>query len=829
MARMMGTDSKTLLKNALGGNGECSISEFQVLWDSLGNSKKESTLILTETLAAMIAMTEKKNKNVVVNPNSLKNTAIFVALSAEIAAEKEDSLITQKNRALLANQFPKSQELCRILNLLHEPFERQLGPFVIGVSTLHTLDEIDTLAAQASRKDSYVIDGEGLFLFYYLFNLSRKEEKARIVILNSVVNKMLTLTQQLKAKPILAQSTLMALLHILRELMMLRPITDTTFIKRVLHVAQTFYLWPLPYGRVAKEILHLLQWELYVPGAIQRMRLIEDAQSTDKGERLHFFVDKNENPAITYLHIMQARQHVEGRKQTRGDEPCPLKPHTQALVILDTLRAEKIVQQTDLDNLRKLSAEQVSTVYQAMMDVYEEVQRKPEQAVLIRKKGMDGVQQLLATEASNPAALPVDLGDADLNSSPTLPDVTFVSVAGSAELELESGFGANLSFGKAKETQTQFPTSGLYDLYSILLQKYSGTRSEKNDFRVCIIGGGKTVHAMMTAHLHVLQNHDKQFKGLNVRFFIFPTGPNDIGAYIARHDAWYNRHIFTPFRSWQTFVPWINPQFLTEEKLAKEGDPLEAAGKVSHFFREAALSYVRGARFRCNINVYMCAIVFVHDDAKMNNEEEDDIKSSKGDEAASLYLPFCQRVEIGQGVEIAKWIKRNGKFALKGLDPPSPEEIMKDRDFTFKEPSLNMGFTKMDLSGHTKVVNIDETDKFTQLLFANIPRVGDKCCLPDPTVPWLEMYADLSTKGKKTILSAEPRQHVIAASIRSDDPQGIELLVDGTVVPGVRSVTISRMYTSADSQDSKIWNDVTGGAKGQGVIFPVDTFFPFDT
>jgi hypothetical protein len=77
-------------------------------------------------------------------------------------------------------------------------------------------------------------------------------------VLMNTMNKMLTLPQQMKMNPKVAETTLLALLHMFRNVMSQSPVTDAVFMKRSVTTIQQFYLWPCPYGNVTRDLLQLM-------------------------------------------------------------------------------------------------------------------------------------------------------------------------------------------------------------------------------------------------------------------------------------------------------------------------------------------------------------------------------------------------------------------------------------------------------------------------------------------------------------------------------------------------------------------------------------------
>jgi len=157
---------------------------------------------------------------------------------------------------------------------------------------------------------------------------------------------------------------------------------------------------------------------------------------------------------------------------------------------------------------------------------------------------------------------------------------------------------------------------------------------------------------------------------------------------------------------------------------------------------------------------------------------------------------------------------------------------VKDRDFpAFMPPTVSVNFTKMDLSGKIQKLQVEENISYETILVANIPKKNDKRPFPpDPTAPWLEMYAKTKNPGKRNILVTEPRQHVVSLSVSATDiGANFGVIIDGQLFRGLKKIKISRVFQVKGNKKSQIWNNLDGSAtKDRPVVFPIETFFPLD-
>jgi len=285
-----------------------------------------------------------------------------------------------------------------------------------------------------------------------------------------------------------------------------------------------------------------------------------------------------------------------------------------------------------------------------------------------------------------------------------------------------------------------------------------------------------------------------------VKLYLLPLGRNHLSAFVARHDSWYNRNVYIPFRH-QTFVcPWMNCD--DESQLKDEDSELTLPGT---YLRRTVEDYLREAELPFNFNVW-----------KIEGwiEKGKESKDGKDDEKHDSLIPFIQRVEMGLGVTVEQYrIKKNFVETMK------TEEIMKDRGFPqqFTPPEVKVKFVQVDMNGKATQTIDDDPAAYNTILLSSVARLGDKCVPPDPSAPWLEVYGaplkaiKRSGELKKNILLMDNRQHVAFMEITcASESANFMILVDGQLQGPFYKIKIS---PALDSKDRK-------------VTFPIQTFFP---
>ena len=84
------------------------------------------------------------------------------------------------------------------------------------------------------------------------------------------------LPQQLKTLPPVAKSTFLALVHMLKEFLRMRPVANVEYLFTVYKMMEPYTRWPLPYGDVAADFRAFVRTEADSPGAAFRRRLRDE-------------------------------------------------------------------------------------------------------------------------------------------------------------------------------------------------------------------------------------------------------------------------------------------------------------------------------------------------------------------------------------------------------------------------------------------------------------------------------------------------------------------------------------------------------------------------
>ncbi len=376
--------------------------------------------------------------------------------------------------------------------------------------------------------------------------------------------------------------------------------------------------------------------------------------------------------------------------------------------------------------------------------------------------------------------------DVDSSYTPPLPAIEHVRVP----VRLRRGL-------KGDELGPYFPASGVCDRLFSILKAYAADASQPAPkvprlVRLAVSGGDTLLHHVVAAYTLLRKKNPELFHGLRVRFFLLPSSKCHLAAYIARHDSWYYRHVYAPFRSSPLVVPWTRD----DDAAGAEGKAGDGGGIIapSNFMRECVTQYVREASLTLPCVVYQLEGFY----------ENREGKEAEADEV----IPFSQRCEIGHSAYLEELRTR-----LKKPANTKPDDLIKDKNYSFQPQDYSSRFTRADLCGRALKEIIEEPATMTSIVISSVPRKGDLVAPANPAVPTLEMYAQGKidkTKMKRSVLLTEPRQHILDASFSSQVK--FRVLVDGQLYGPYSTIKIS---PCVDSHNVPIY-------------FPVQAFFPID-
>jgi len=839
----------------------------------------------------------------------------------------ESALSSSKNLANQHPMFTQAKEIYRQLNLRFDPRgeEALLAPLILAcVSMYGSIREFERMMdvmGYSTIDDSVDLKGgESAFYYEYLKRLARdghaisNAQKAAaspasaanplsqlLPILQNIVTKLVTLPQQMKMSPKLAETSFCALMHMLRNYLtlhatgaegatppppaggaMLAPLAGTTFLRTALNTLQPFFMWPQPFGGITRELIDMMKAELVVPGTCVRARLTQEVHCTpywdtdvpiapgsgtpapgqaggELTSALFYIYAGDDRQAASFSHILDLKPFKAGSMRRppayvgaadAASVPALLTPTIQAMVLLNMLATEPSTApgvEGDLALIRQCNGEQVYQLYRKAQSLLQAAAERPAESRDIRARGLADLRtQIKAAAAASDrrdlVRLPEKL------SAPFTPSLPLVS-----HLSMPTATTGSFHFDPRDQWRmvgykdAPFAHVPMAEHLGNLLNMYrDATRAQPLTLRLMLAGGDELLHQVLCAWCALRQTRPEVFEGLKPRFFVLPTQRNHLAAFMARHDAWYNRHVYVPSRSDRFLLPWVRPEDDGDDKKGPMGalspkGPGAAGGEAEEdalelppptlFFRRLFESYAREASLTMDAQVWQCEGYVSAESEGLRPDPKAKVPPIPGPDQLT---PFLQRVELGVMAAAAEF-----KRARKLPDSVRLEDIVNGtaaaaRGFDFQNPTeIVVKFTKQDAQGRLTEVVTEEAAVYQSILLSSVPRRGDPTFPAAPTAPTIELAAKLHKSytgnkqaallGRKPALLSDPKQHVVEVEVWAANPNHtFGLLLDGQYFgPYYRVKLLPAFHTTVDAQGRQ-------HTDGKRITFPLQHFFPMD-
>lgn len=639
--RKLGVKVEDLLKSSFTGHGMIPYDYYQMFWFQLGSAGGTTEfmpLILNKLISELErksqppakgkekAAQEENKEDAALSPvllQGLVNTIMFTTLYLK-CNPKDNRILKHLERwseldksKKISSFLPSAAEAVRVLSVMKDE-AAALNTIVISCSTLRTGKEFQELEKCACLDDSNVPDADGCFFFLYL-RAAIVDDASRMEILKATYAKMLSLPAQMKTQPAVAETTLLALLFMLKQFIASGPITDTQFLRKALSGLRQFYLWPKPFGTYTRDILQTLKDELFCPGTLLRTQFDLEAKvahykpvkkNNEYGRAVYYLWEADHPESKTRAAIMELRPRKLTEKKRRGSRvgnldlssTTRLSGTTQAFLMLNLMAEEKEVgaNDSDVEMFSKLTETQIGTLYSKFQEITNNLRTLSiEKAYATRAAELKKFKAEIAALAAKGTAGTTPLPKIPSPYLPELPPLVHTSVE-------------TISSGYHQESKDQlglmcleyipYPTTPFEEQLETIFANYA-TVPKPITVRLVIAGGNKLLHSFLCSYMRMEQIHMEWIKGINIQLFVAPWSSNDLSNFIARHDSWYNRHVHVPSRTPLLVLPFSNPtDELFEPDDTEDAAPVEKPGQ---FLRETMTAYIRSAQQTLPVNVYL--------------------------------------------------------------------------------------------------------------------------------------------------------------------------------------------------------------------------------
>ena len=813
--------------------------EYHLFWSQVANPRESSTFLL-DLLNRFVVVLEKEGKYAVQSSSAPVGGQSAAAISPLSPGSSDtaalDSFLTTLNYLILCmplqhnqpplkawlagwtkqegtrdcHHYPGVKEMTRLLALRLEGAD-MVGPVLIGASTLYNANEFLWLQQAMSDytmlttldDDVWRQSTDTVFYYQHLHALAR-DGRHTGALLQSIINKMLTLQQQMKLNPTVATTTLLSLLHLLHTLLCLSPPHRGLDLQPLLSSLTLYYVWPEPIGGMVRDVWYALCGECSSSGEMMRGRLMEEvttvalklnggaADATDEevGEwcsGCFYFLDADDRHTVQMARVMEMQRWRTNTPRYGKDEPVLLNVKLQAQVVLNALDSEGFVGELEVKAIRAMSDEAIGTVFNECLNVlgalseYEDDAERREQ----RSADLMQVQQLIHSTAASSGGGQSSLASATLTSPylPSLPPVQHVYLPFRLTYEMLN----KEQLAQLKLPSTPYPTTPAFSLLCSLLNSYRACVPSLPDtsltIRLVISGSDDTLHSFLCAYMLVRQQKRDLLQQLDLRLHVVPWGKrSELCGYMARCDGWYARHVYSVFRQPSLLLPSMR---LEEEDIAtQQADTNARPTDLSQLTAPAALyrscieQYIRESNYTLPLQVWQLAAWLEPSDAQQPDH----------------LIPFLQRVEVIAAGRRARTVEAGGGDGVT--------EVL-------------CRYKRVDSAGVMEEERTDDSALYASMLFAIVPRAKEPPFAASVTEAALHFNARLHRNyqrsgGKACALGLEGRGVLGEVEVRCvQAKEGVHVNIDGQVFGPYHRVRLSVVKED-----------------GESVTFPVQTFFP---
>eukprot|EP01083_Nonionella_stella_P164077 541971_1 len=827
-------------------------TEYNYFWLAMKDDAPDVDVYIHLLVQHLLGFMSKNNQHrIPFNAQVLLNTINFLVLRhpTESPSKQVREILGKwfKNRVKYNDQaLPAAKDVLGVLYKQRVEQKNGLDSLIIQCYQFYSHDELSRIADYYKHPTILHVvggiekigrsSGDKVCIWPYLKDLaSRDPDNFRLVIQNTIT-KLRSISGQILLLPKLAEISLLALIFMMRQLISYTRVPDEQWLDKSISNLKRFYLWPVPYGSQARDLLIKLQKERVAPGyaLIQKIwrecRLPEiilnlpDALSVDYGSRSETYDPLDGNEEAT--------------------ESASFRP---LYYLFDVDDAKALL----FANVMKIDAQ---TDWGSSYKVH-----------------------------SGPSAYISALLILNISGHP-LTDY---------RVELpqlhHTGIGCDLkkkefpSPGQMASNEMLYPSNEVLSKLTQLLKNLHELTSEdeKITLRFMIAGGNSILSATASAYASLIRYAQPLLSNFNIEFFILPYSKNHYSEWLARQDPWYNRHIYLPLECRLFVAPSLLPD--TKSKLRSHGH-LHTVGR---FYRQMSESYAREADQLVSLRLWEClcweappytktphqlipfcqrvelgknvdkkgqnemyqfgynAQVFRNRaNTAYNNMVAQEYKNGYddyggvdyGDDPQSILNQMQQQQngsDFNNFSERSLGAQSSNRADTMYDDPTEASDAFEAFDaYDYQPIALDIEWQPVDMLGRPQMAAIEQKSQYLDgASISSVPRYGDKGFPASPDKSGvIHLYCKVrdTTKKKKfqeyALLKAEPSQHVRSATIatsaahtqnnKNNENNKFYIMVDDQIYGKFSRIKIQPMMDPISKEQ---------------VCMPIRTFFPVNT
>eukprot|EP01119_Soliformovum_irregulare_P008913 TRINITY_DN2200_c0_g1_i3.p1 TRINITY_DN2200_c0_g1~~TRINITY_DN2200_c0_g1_i3.p1 ORF type:complete len:847 (-),score=229.92 TRINITY_DN2200_c0_g1_i3:85-2625(-) len=687
--------------------------------------------------------------------------------------------------------------------------------------TLLTLVDLCCSLDTPNSSDSEILEFKSMgpsLLNSYLRSCLTRSKKGPIII-----EKILIYLKH----PLVTEKRMLALLHMLKQYFIKAPQTSPDLLRNAMITVKNYYLWPRPYGDVAREVLQMLTMETKSPGFAMRKRMATEnpdlirAPKTGKERTAHVLIDSGISEAKLFQETLRAIH-----------SPDINVPQLQLNILYTIL---SLVLNVDVNSLKMefLSKEAANRFYaDAVQILNDAILMNQNDAEMHKLRAFSQLKDQIAQATQNQSN---NLAGFVKPRHAELPPLNFNFVPIDCEVIVTD----------ESSSRSRYVKRSAVDALSNIMGQYAAFADVKGKpfVKIAIVGNDATFHNVLTSYVFLKQSAPRSFDGLDIQFYMVPTEFSILGSFFSKYDGWYGRHVAClPRTALKIFpgvsqttgptvessratisgktqsLPWEKSgaydnavgeltQRLGSSSLRMKGPGLfnqlsntlgddEKPTTPTSILRCEVENFFREAKWKTDVNIYQCECW----------ESEKD---------AGIIIPFALRAEIG----VRPYARSIQKQATDIPANASLATIQNHKSFKWNPPNISIKFTQMNVVGVPRQGIPIDSRPYVSMVAANVPLAGDRGVPPNPTRPWLEVTLIENDKKKKSKpdkdldLAPVTCLHVSMMDLEADDKKkgAFHILLDNVLYGPFIRVKLSTCL------------------RGEEIMtIPFMTFFPLD-
>eukprot|EP00484_Ammonia_sp_Unknown_P030331 CAMPEP_0197034430 /NCGR_PEP_ID=MMETSP1384-20130603/12558_1 /TAXON_ID=29189 /ORGANISM="Ammonia sp." /LENGTH=938 /DNA_ID=CAMNT_0042464365 /DNA_START=153 /DNA_END=2969 /DNA_ORIENTATION=- len=660
--------------------------EYNYFWLAMQNDSPEVNVYI-HLLVQHLLDHMSKNTKLPFDPQVLLNTISFLVLRhpTQAPSKQVDKILKEwfKNRQKYSDlALPAAKDVLGVLYKQRVEQRNGLDSLIIQCYQFYSHDELSRIADY--YENPTILDvvggienigassGDKVCIWPYLKELASRDPDNFKLVIQNTITKLRGIGGQILLSPKLAEISLLALIFMMNQLISSTRVPDEQWLNKCISNLKRFYLWPVPYGSQARDLLIKLQKERVAPGfaliqkiwrecRVPEIILLSEVSSPRLGSKkksdfespeeeedeedefteessfrpLYYLFDIDDSKSLLFANVMKI--------DAESDWGSNYKIHSGPSAFISAVLILNIIsydcgKSDELENaIKKLNENEINIFYKQVMDIFTSSANSSDSklATESRRLGLKEIETQIIDHAN-------EKDDDDIDDECVL-YTEDIHVLQSTDYRVElpvlhhTGIGCDLKHkifptpGQMASNEMLYPSNEVLKRLKELMENlYSlATEDEKVTLRFMIAGGNSILSAVATAYAGLMRHAQPMLVNFNIEFFILPYSRNHYAEWLARQDPWYNRHIYLPLECRLFVTPSLLPD--TKAKLRSHGH----LHTVGQFYREMSESYAREADQLVKLRLWevLCW------------------ENPPYTKTPHQLIPFCQRVEFGKVVE----------------------------------------------------------------------------------------------------------------------------------------------------------------------------------